>query len=795
MALKLWGRKRKQKLEKDDEENAISISANKETPLYINDGRGTLWDILSPDGIDIREQTHGYLTDSLAGSRPFRPVYVTRSGWPRKLQTDWISSFTAVGEVDVTVYNEKIPSRQAVHSLQRMMTMLKANYRQEIKRGNIDQIHDLETKISDTDALMEDIALGENDLFHSSVQACIYAENEEMLDQLSAYLEDDLGGSFIHLRTAFERIKEGYLSNVPRGKNELLDTYRNLDRRSLSTIFPFASSELKYKGGIPFAVNQGTGNLVFLNLFADDHNNFNMVCLGESGSGKSATIKTIAGRASGLTNTPVALLDPEGEYKKFTKRLGGIYIRIGVDSPAVINPCAVGITELELDDDDDEVKEIEDGREFFIRDGREFVRYVPLKEKQSEILQFFSILVEGNDGKKLDSYEMNYLEECIVEAFAKAKITGNPQSLYEEGSQIIDGEVIHSRILKPEVTITDIYNQLKEKYGNEPQAQSLIAAIKPWLRGGLRGLFDGQTHFGKGVSTDIDNAKIVTFDISELEEGSILRTLGYHVCLTWIWQKFVKSEQNADLHKIVVADEFWQMVDYEQTVNFAEKMGRRCRKRNTSFIIASQDAKRILENDKAQGVVTNSTIQLILRQNPINMQLMQNAFALSGGEASVVVGETKKGEGILRSQGETVHIRTDLTEYEKVLFESNRAKMKELERSLRAMKEREEALRSGELSSHMIEEEKHLAMKEEQELEDEFFSSEEKQKNSETKESDGLAMNEPYKMEVAASQESVDPLAFVFGTSPQTESQQSQQPPQQNQTGLEIEINIGRRNQ
>jgi hypothetical protein len=653
-----------------------------EIPNYYAAGQGDLWDVLCPDGIDVSHPNHGFLTDSLSGPRPFRPVYITRGGWPRKLMTDWLSTFMSFGEVDLVIYNEKIHPRHAVHNLQKMLTILKSNYSAELKRGNIDQIHDLRTKISDTDALIEDVSLGENDLFHTSVQACIYAENEEILDQLSGYLEDELGGTF-HLRSAYERIKEGYLSTLPRGKNEMLDTYRNLDRRSLSTLFPFASSELKYRGGVPFAVNQSTGNLVFLNLFAEEFNNYNAVLLGESGSGKTVTIDTLVGRHF-LDGTYGCILDPEGEYRRYTKRLGGTYIKIGSETPIIINPCALSVTELELDDDDDELKFVEDGREIIRKaDGKEYVRFVPVKDKMTEIISFFDMVVQGNhENGGLTSFELVYLQESMREVFDKWGITPNPQSLYQETSIVKNDEIIHDYVLKPEITLSDINQKLVEKYGKEPKAERLMAAIKPWLREGVWGLFDGETYFGEGVSTNIDDSKLVTFDISDLEADSLLRKLGYHVCLTWIWQKFVKSEKNAEKKKIVVADEFWQMVDSDQTVSFAERLGRRCRKRNTSFIIASQDAKRILENSKAYGVVTNCSTQLIFKQHSINCQAMKEAFNLSDGELSIVSGKPKKGEGLLRTQNESAWIRTDLFDYEKLLFESNRAKLKAMERQI-----------------------------------------------------------------------------------------------------------------
>ncbi|MFF0828746.1 VirB4 family type IV secretion system protein [Brevibacillus sp. NPDC003359] len=672
----------------NDLEQGIGLDMTEDVPLYMEDGKGDLWDILCPDGLNTGLPNHGLLADSLAGERPFRSMYITKGGYPREFQTDWISHFMGVGEVDVTIHSQKIPPRQAMVSLKKQLTVLQSNKDMQLRMGQINQIHDINTKLSDTDALIGDIQLGQNDLFHTSIQATAYGDNEDMLDRLSEFLEDDLGGKGIHLRSAYERQNEGYLSVLPRGKNELLDTYRNLDRRSLSTLFPFASSELKFRGGVPFAVNQSTGNLTFLNLFDESFMNYNAALLGESGSGKTVAIDTLVGRNLLIPGLRAVIIDPEGEQKKFTKRLSGLYIKLGSDSPIVLNPCALTVTEIELDEDDDEeLIHVEDGRELITKDdGRIYIRFVPLKEKIQEIVTFFNILSMGFEETPLNNTEERYLLECIQECFKDAGITNEPKSLYKYEPIMRDGKIVHDQILKDEITITDIFNMLVEKFGQDPKgrADRLIDAIHPWLRGGTRGFFDGQTYYGPGVSTDLNSYRIITFDLSEFEVGSSLRKLSYHVCQIWTWHHFVKNPMLAEVPKIVVNDEYWQIIDQNETVAFSETMGRRCRKRHTSYIIASQDAKRVLENSKAYGVITNCSIVFILRQNSISYELMKEAFNLSNGELSIVMGRPKKGEMIMRTPNESAWIQTDLFEYERVLFESNSKKKKELERQMKA---------------------------------------------------------------------------------------------------------------
>lgn len=678
-------RKLKQSKISKKEEKRISLNENEDDSSdLIQKGHGTIFDVICPDGLDLSNDDMGYIKDSLGEKRVLRSFYITKSGWPRQLKTGWIDNISDVGEIDVSIYITKIPPADAIKSLTRTITMLNANLRQEIKRDNHDQISDLETKIHDSQILKDDIALGQNDMFHVAVLGTLFADNESILKDLSDYLIESLKGSGTALRSTYKRVQEGFLSVFPRGKNEMKDVYRNLDRRSLATLFPFASSELPYEGGIPFALNNQTGNMIFLDIFNRRFNNYNICVFGESGSGKTFAIRTLVARSMLKGKKFRAfILDPEGEFKKFTKRLGGVYLKISPEYPVVLNPCAISITEIELDEEDEEFKDIgRDAKIIIKEDGKEYIQFVPLSEKVNEIIGFFDILVQGKRGEPLDNFEEYYVEKAIIHAFEDAEITTNPDSLYREVEEFIDGKITSKKVLKEEVTLSDIHHWLKKLYGNEPKAERLFVSIEPWLRGGHRPMFDGQSYFGEGVSTNLEDQKIVTIDISELEEGSVLRRLGYHVTLTWGWQKFIKNLALADMEKIFVSDEFWQNIDDPQIVNVMERIGRRCRKRNTSFVIGSQDAERILKNEKARGVVLNSSIQMLFKQSSASYESVKEAFKLSEGELSVVMRATEQGEGLLRAKEISVWMKTDPFEYEKVLFESNQAHLKEMQRQI-----------------------------------------------------------------------------------------------------------------
>ncbi|KYD23177.1 VirB4 family type IV secretion system protein [Caldibacillus debilis] len=668
------------KLKKNSKTSKPVKNNNHKEPNYQLDAKPTMWEIIAPDGIKIDAEDYGIIKQSLGTKTYFRPIYIPRDGYPRKMQTNWLYSLTSSGEIDVFIDIHKFKKSDAIRTLQRQITMLESNLSFQRRRGNIDQIHDLESKIRDTDQLMSEIQFSENDLFNVSVLATLYAPGKKELDRYSEALEDEMASKFFSLTSAWGRVKKGYRSVMPFGKNEIQDTYRNIDRRALSTFAPFISGSGKYYGGVPIGINQITGQLEFINSFGSEEfrpRNYNMFIVGESGSGKSVTLKLLIARELTGANVYARLIDPEGEFVRVTKRLGGINLNINEEEDICINPLAINFTDIPFEDNDEELELLEDSDEKQIieKDGKKYIRFVPLKEKINDALDFFDIIVRGKNSEDegLNVFERNYLEEALRYIYTeKLKITSHPDSLFENKVVKVDNQLIQSKVRKPEPTISDVFDYLSEHYGKEERALRLIAAIRPFLRDGSKPIFDGQTYLGKGVTQSLHEARLVNFNISQMEEG-FLRPIAYHVILNYLWEHFVKNLDNATKKKIVYADEAWTLIDNDQTVSFLEKMARRSRKRNAGLRIASQDFVRFVTNEKARGILQNTYSYLFLHQNKTELKAIKENFDLSEGEIGIIFGKTDLGEGILRIGHNSVWIKTNPSEEELFFIESNEA--------------------------------------------------------------------------------------------------------------------------
>lgn len=682
--MKLLQKKKKQK-EQDSNKpvNEQSDSAS-ESSDYQLDTKGSIWDVIAPDGISINDPDFGIMKQSLGTKTYFRPFYIPPDGFPRKMRTNWINSLSSSGEIDLLIDVHKVSKTDAIRTLQRQETMLQSNLSWQKKRGNIDQINDLETKILDTTILADEIQFSENDMFNVSVLGMMYGQTEKELDRYSEQLEDQMAGEFFKLATTWSRVKKGMMSVLPMGKNQLPESLRNIDRRALTTFAPFISGSGRYLGGVPIGINMITGQKEFINNFGTEEvkpPNYNMGLFGIPGSGKSLAMKLMIARNLTGANLHATIIDPEGEFIRLTKRLGGINLNISEESDIVINPCAINYTDIELDEDDEELDLLDesDKKEIIEKNGKKFIRFVPTREKISEILSFFDIIIRGKNSEEegLTVFERNYLEEATQAVFDELGITTHPSSLFSNEVKEIDGQIVQSKARKPEPELNQIYKYIVKNFGEEEKAERLIAATKPFLKTGSKPLFDGQSYFGKGVTANLQTSRLINFNISQLEEG-FLRPIAFHVILNYLWEYFAKSLENATKKKLIVCDELWQFIDNDQTVSFFEKVARRIRKRNGGLLYASQDFVRILENPKSRGILTSTYSNMFLQQNKIDLKKIRENFDLTDGEIDILFGNPSPGSGILRVGKSSVWLQTDPSEDELTFIESNTAVLEEL---------------------------------------------------------------------------------------------------------------------
>lgn len=144
----------------------------------------------------------------------------------------------------------------------------------------------------------------------------------------------------------------------------------------------------------------------------------------------------------------------------------------------------------------------------------------------------------------------------------KDGITSDINSLYErKGGKLDNNKYVVGRIPKKMPTLSDFQKKLKERQSCLELAEILV----PFLRGNSLGIFDCESQ----INSDVD---IINFDMSEIKD-EFTKLYASFVILTWVWQKFVLK--NKEKKKIIVCDEAWLFLKFQESAEFLVNVARR----------------------------------------------------------------------------------------------------------------------------------------------------------------------------------------------------------------------------
>lgn len=309
--------------------------------------------------------------------------------------------------------------------------------------------------------------------------------------------------------------------------------------------------------------------------------NANMVIFAKSGAGKSYTVKLEILRSM-MFGTEIIVIDPEQEYRYLAEAVGGAYLQIAIASDHRINPF--DLPELGEDENPESV----------------------LRENITRLLGLISLMVDG-----LSAEEQSIVDSALWETYALKDITRG------------------ARWSKPEVpTLQDFYNITKDMEGGK----NVALRLQRFVEGTFAGVFNRATNI------DLDQ-QLIVFNIRDMEEE--LRPIAMYVVLGFIWNR-IRSQLKK---RILVVDEAWIMMRNEESAKFLFSMAKRARKYYLGVTTITQDISDFLASKYGKPIVTNSSIQLLLRQSPAAIDTLSEVFYLTDHEKFRLL-ESDVGEGI-----------------------------------------------------------------------------------------------------------------------------------------------------
>ncbi len=310
--------------------------------------------------------------------------------------------------------------------------------------------------------------------------------------------------------------------------------------------------------------------------------NANFVVFATSGAGKSYAVKLEILRSL-MLGTEVIVIDPEMEYKYLSDAVGGTYINISLASDAKINPF-------------------------------DLPRAIGEEVSTEDIIRSAVITVKGLLRiilVKITPQEDSILDRALLEAYAKKDITPDSNLALAE---------------------PPIMQDLIEVLSGMDGTTDMITKLKKFVDGTFSGLFNSPT------TVTMKNA-LVTFSVRDLEDE--LRPLAIYAIVTYIWN-VVRSERKK---RILVIDEAWWLMQNEDSAKFIFALVKRCRKYYLGVTTITQDVNDFLRSPYGQAIVNNSALQLLMKQSPAAVALIEKTFMLTEGEKYLLL-EAGVGEGI-----------------------------------------------------------------------------------------------------------------------------------------------------
>lgn len=349
----------------------------------------------------------------------------------------------------------------------------------------------------------------------------------------------------------------------------------------LSTSFPFISSDLVQDSGVLYGVNSQNLSLIIFDRFSME--NANMVVFGKSGSGKSYFVKLDILRAM-MLGTEVIVIDPENEYEHLAQTVDGQIVKISLASPFHIN----------VFDIPPKIK------------GEDYKAVV--QSHMLELLGFFKLLFGG-----MTPEEESIIDRAIRETY---RLKGFDIESVEEAKQLIPPKM------------EDLYEVLSGIKGSE----SLLLKLDKFTKGIYSSFLNNYTNVELGK-------RLVVFNIRDLEDE--LKPLAMYLVLNFIWRKVRSSIKK----RILVVDEAWILMKTDEGASFMYSVAKRARKYYLGLTTITQDVEDFLTSRLGKAIVTNSSVQFLLKQSPAEIDLVKEVFKLTDEEKFFLL-ETGVGEGL-----------------------------------------------------------------------------------------------------------------------------------------------------
>lgn len=545
------------------------------------------------------------------GTKYGRTMYVY--GYPRRLYTGWLSGLINIDQVlDISMFIYPVDTAIVLKNLRKKVTQLEADMAINAEKGKT-RDPAKEAALQDAEELRDELQVGSERFFRYGLYVTIYGDSLEELGYVQHSIETFFGQMLVYSKTASSQQEQGLNSTVPQMSDQL-QIRRNMNTGAVSTSFPFTSADLTQENGILYGINMHNNGLVIFDRYTLE--NANMVVFAKSGAGKSFTVKLEALRSM-MMGADILIIDPENEYQRLSDAVGGSYIRLSLSSDTRINPFDLPkvIDNEEADD--------------------------ALRANLVTLHGLLRLMLGGasanSAGIGLSPSEEADLDQGLIDTYARVGITSDP--------------LTHTSVPP---TMGDLYDTLLHMGGTGPQ---LAQRLRKYTTGTFAGIFSQQSNI------DINN-NMVVFNIRDLEDE--LRPVAMYIVLSHIWN-IVRTQQKK---RMLIVDEAWQLMKYDDSTNFMFSLAKRARKYYLGLTTITQDVEDFMGSKMGRAIVSNSSMQLLLKQSSSAVDVLGDVFKLTEEERKRLA-NFPVGQGLFFAGQNHVHIQIVASDTETGLITTN----------------------------------------------------------------------------------------------------------------------------
>jgi len=570
-------------------------------------------DLIAPAGLKVSSK-HLQI-----GQKYARTIFVFT--YPQTLSTGWLSSIITLDqEMNIALFLHPTKTSVVLKKLTKKTAQIQSQISLQAEKGRV-RDPQLEAALQNVEEIRDRLQQGAERLFRFGLYITLFTDSEKQLDAVENQVRALLENQMIYAKPAVFQQEQGFISTLPLEIDKLL-IHTSFNTTTLSTNFPFISSDLTNNKGVLYGINRHNNSLILFDRFSLE--NANMVVFAKSGSGKSYTVKLEVLRSL-MQDTEVIIIDPEKEYKYLAETVGGSFVDISLTSPNHLNPF-----DLPKPAPDEKPADI-------------------LKNNIIDLVGLLKIMLGG-----LTPEEDAIIDKALTETYAARDIT--PESDF-------------SNINPP--LMEDLYTVLKGIDG----AENLVTRLEKFVSGSYGSFFNQATNVEL-------NKKLVVFSIRDMQDE--LRPLAMYVILHYIWN-IIRSQTKK---RIMVVDEAWWMMQHEDAASFLFGIAKRCRKYYLGLTTITQDVTDFIKSKYGKPIITNSSLQLLLKQSPAAIKVVEETFNLTEQEKYMLL-ESPVGEGIFFAGAKHAAIKVVASYTEDQIITSDPAQLLEIEQAKKELAQEE----------------------------------------------------------------------------------------------------------